>query len=68
MLTSAFNYSIWMRNRVVERMRDDRGGALVEYVFLASLIAVVCIVAVTFLGSSTSQRHTNSANQIIAAN
>jgi Flp pilus assembly pilin Flp len=68
MLTSAYNNSIWMRNRIVERMQDERGNALVEYLFLFSLIVIVCIAAVTFLGSSTSGRQTDSANQIIAAN
>jgi pilus assembly protein Flp/PilA len=31
---------------------DERGAALVEYALLVALIAVVCIVAITFLGES----------------
>jgi Flp pilus assembly pilin Flp len=68
MLTSAYNNSIWLRNRVVHYVRDDQGNALVEYLFLFALIVVVCISAITFLGTSTSARSTNSANQIVAAN
>ena len=30
--------------------RDERGASLVEYALLVALIAVVCIVAVQFLG------------------
>ena len=34
---------------------DERGASLVEYALLVALIAVVCIVAVTFLGDSASR-------------
>jgi pilus assembly protein Flp/PilA len=33
--------------------RDDRGASLVEYALLLALIAIVCVVAVGFLGDST---------------
>ncbi len=32
--------------------QDERGASLVEYALLVALIAVVCIVAVQFLGTS----------------
>lgn len=32
----------------------ERGASLVEYALLVALIAVVCIVSVTFLGNSAS--------------
>jgi pilus assembly protein Flp/PilA len=35
---------------------DERGASLVEYALLVALIAVVCIVAVTFLGSSAKDK------------
>lgn len=34
----------------------ERGASLVEYALLIGLIAIVCIVAVSFLGNSTSSR------------
>ncbi len=34
--------------------QDERGASLVEYALLVALIAVVCIVAVTFLGKEAS--------------
>lgn len=41
--------------RLLRRARqDERGAGLVEYALLVALIAVVCIGAVTFLGTSES--------------
>ena len=34
----------------------ERGASLVEYALLVALIAVVCIVAITFLGSAASSK------------
>ncbi len=34
----------------------ERGASLVEYALLVALIAVVCIVAVTFIGKSGSEK------------
>ncbi len=45
-----------MWRRVRERHEDDRGASLVEYALLLGLIAVVCIMAVTFLGRSASSK------------
>jgi Flp pilus assembly pilin Flp len=72
MFTSTFINSIWLRNRIVEmvrgRARDQRGASLVEYAFLLSFIVVVCVAAVTLLGSATSASATTSANSIVVAN
>ena len=38
------------------RFDDERGASLVEYALLVALIAVVCIVAITFLGTSASSK------------
>jgi pilus assembly protein Flp/PilA len=40
----------WTRSRGP----SDRGASLIEYALLAALIAVVCVVAVTFLGQTVS--------------
>jgi pilus assembly protein Flp/PilA len=37
-------------------VNDERGASLVEYAFLVALIAIVCLVAILFLGSSTSTK------------
>jgi pilus assembly protein Flp/PilA len=52
MLTSYHFLSAWLQ----ARMDDERGASLVEYALLVALIAVVCIVAITFLGQSASEK------------
>ena len=41
--------------------RDDEGAALVEYGMLVGLIAVICVVAVTALGTEVSAAFSNIA-------
>jgi pilus assembly protein Flp/PilA len=43
----------YLRARVVD---EERGASLVEYALLVALIAVVCILAISFLGSSASSK------------
>ncbi len=38
----------------LKKARSERGASLVEYALLVALIAVVCIVAVTFMGKGSS--------------
>ncbi|MGI8755178.1 MAG: Flp family type IVb pilin [Acidimicrobiales bacterium] len=45
---------------------DERGASLVEYAVLVALIAVVCIVAVTFLGKSASSKFDKVGSSIAA--
>jgi pilus assembly protein Flp/PilA len=50
--------------QLIERCRqEEEGAALVEYGLLLGLIAVICIVAVTLLGSQVS----NAFSSIAAA-
>jgi pilus assembly protein Flp/PilA len=45
---------VWMRTWL--NRREERGASLVEYALLVALIAVVCIVAVSLLGSNASNK------------
>ena len=38
------------------RCTTDRGANLIEYALLVALIALVCMVAVTFIGQATSSK------------
>lgn len=71
MLTTTYLNGIWLRDRIVElarsRARHERGASLVEYAFLVTFIAMVCIAAVTLLGANNNASATRSANSIIAA-
>ena len=51
-----------MRKIINRFRRDDEGAALVEYGMLVGLIAVICVVAVTTLGTEVS-----TAFSVIAA-
>jgi Flp pilus assembly pilin Flp len=50
--------TLFVMARWYERERGDRGSSLVEYALLVGLIAVVCVVAITYFGQSTCQRFT----------
>ena len=45
-----------LKTWIQARIKSDRGASLVEYALLVALIAVVCIVAVTFLGNSADSK------------
>lgn len=42
----------------------EQGASLVEYALLVALIAVVCIIAVTFLGSNASTKFSAVGNAL----
>ena len=44
--------------------KTERGAALVEYALLVALIAVVCIIAITVLGSNASAKFSNVASSL----
>jgi pilus assembly protein Flp/PilA len=47
--------------------KDECGASMVEYGLLVALIAVVCIVAVTTLGSSLSTKFQDVSDSVNAA-
>jgi pilus assembly protein Flp/PilA len=47
--------------------RDEDGAALAEYGLLVALIAVVCVVAITALGTQVSTAFSKIASDIAAA-
>src|SRR5688572_4394201 len=46
------------------RIKSDRGASLVEYALLVALIAVVCIVAIGFLGREASSNFSDVGDSI----
>jgi pilus assembly protein Flp/PilA len=65
MLTNLQFLTNWIRARFGE---DDRGASLVEYALLVALIAVVCIVAVTTLGTEAKKGFESTGTAIAGAN
>jgi Flp pilus assembly pilin Flp len=47
--------------------RHEAGNSFIEYVFLAALIAVVCLTAVTLLGQEASATHSRNTDRIVNA-
>jgi pilus assembly protein Flp/PilA len=45
-------------------LRDEEGASLVEYVLLVALIAVVCITAVSLLGTAAKDKFVSATNGI----
>jgi pilus assembly protein Flp/PilA len=60
MLTSYEFASAWLQ----ARCKTDRGASLVEYALLVALIAVVCIVAITFLGQKASSKFSSVGSAV----
>ena len=46
------------------RMRNERGASIVEYALLLALIAIVCVAAVTLVGTTTSDSFSRSASKL----
>lgn len=53
-----------MRKFLARLRRDDEGASLVEYGLLVGLIAVVCVAAVTLLGTTIGTYFTNINNAL----
>ncbi len=49
------------------RVKNERGAALVEYALLLALIAVVCIIALEFLGGEAAEKFSDVGNSIAGA-
>jgi pilus assembly protein Flp/PilA len=60
MLTSYQFLSAWLQAHI----KDERGASLVEYALLVALIAVVCIIAITFLGRSASSKFSSVGSSV----
>jgi Flp pilus assembly pilin Flp len=56
--------SSWAPGKGARRLGGDEGASLVEYALLVSLIAVVCISALTYFQQETSQSLSKSASAI----
>ena len=44
--------------------RSEEGASMVEYALLLALVAVVCLGAVTLIGTSATDKFTSIANEI----
>ena len=49
---------------ITSRIDDERGASLVEYALLVALIAVVCLAAVTALGTTASEKFSEVSSSL----
>ncbi len=52
---------MWRAGRSAKR---EEGASLVEYALLVALIAVICIVAISFLGQAASSRFSQVGSSV----
>ena len=64
MLTTYEFLAAWLRTK----SDSERGASLVEYALLLALIAVICIVALQFLGDKAPRASTASATRSSSPN
>jgi pilus assembly protein Flp/PilA len=57
-----------LMNTEVKQNRDEKGATMVEYALMIALVAVVCIVAVSFLGTQASEAFSRIGSSVGVAN
>lgn len=65
MISSYEFLATWLRARFSD---TERGASLVEYALLVALIAIVCIIALRFLGDETSKSFNKAGSSIAGSN
>jgi len=58
----------WLLHKACQLLRDEDGPTAVEYAVMLALIVVVCIAAITTLGSNASSTFNNAQLNIAAGN
>jgi len=53
-----------MRNLWNRLMKDEQGATMVEYALMLALIAVVCIGAVTLIGTKANTKFSDAAGAL----
>ena len=54
----------FLKTWLTAQAKTERGASLVEYALLVALIAVVCIAAVSFIGSSANSKFSQVGQSI----
>ena len=58
-------FNTWIASFVRARFgKTERGASLVEYVLLVSLIAVVCIAMISFLGNNAKSKFSSVGSSL----
>jgi pilus assembly protein Flp/PilA len=54
----------FLKSWILAQVKDERAASLVEYALLVALIAVVCIGAVTLIGTNANTMFTGVADKL----
>lgn len=54
----------FLKTWLTAQAKTERGASLVEYALLVALIAVVCIAAVSFIGTSANSKFSQVGNSL----
>ena len=58
------SWTLRVAARRTQLERDDRGASFVEYAMLLGLIAIVCLAAVTMIGTTTTESLSSTASRL----
>lgn len=50
--------------RLVRFLKDEEGVTSIEYALIAALIAIVIVIALSFVGNEVSETYENVASQV----
>lgn len=64
MIVASMSYVVAVIRRRLPVELDERGASLVEYALLVALIAIVCIAAVAFVGTSSSTKFSSVGSSL----
>jgi pilus assembly protein Flp/PilA len=53
-----------MMSRIMETLKEEEGATMVEYALMLALIAIVCIVAVTTIGTNANAKFNAAATNL----
>ena len=56
-----------MKNLIVRFVREDAGQDLIEYALLAALISLVCVIAITQIGTAVNAKFLLVKDKVEAA-
>ena len=56
-----------MFQKLINFFKDEEGATMVEYALMLALIAIVCITAVTAIGTSANTTFNNAASRMTAS-
>lgn len=58
-MKSLITFAVGIQHRMRQTLKDETGATMVEYALMVALIAAVCVVAVTGIGTTVQGQFNN---------